>query len=68
MSKKVVNQTEKIDSAKILIRLYLDGKLSLWDLTKRLEREGMNHTKIEKPGRLTFVIRGKGIERTELEF
>lgn len=46
MSKKVVNQTEKIESAKILIRLYLDGKLSLWDLTKRLGREGMNHTKI----------------------
>lgn len=68
MIKKVVNQSEKIQSARLLIDLYLNGKLSLWGLTKRLEREGMNHTKIEKSGRLIFVIRVKGIERTELEF
>lgn len=63
-----INQSEKISQARLLIELYLDGKLSLWDLTKRLERSGMKHTKIEKSGKLIFVIRGKDIKDTRLEF
>ncbi len=65
---KKVNQEEKVSSAKILIQLYLSGKLTQWDLTKRLGREGMNYTKIDKNARLEFVIRGAGIERTVLTF
>lgn len=66
--KTEVNQSEKVSQARLLIELYLDGKLSLWDLTKRLERLGMKHTKIEKSGKLIFVIRGKDIKDTRLEF
>lgn len=65
---KKVNQEEKISSARILIQLYLSGKLTQWDLTKRLNREGMNYTKIDKNAKLEFVIRGAGIERTVLTF
>lgn len=59
---------EKINKSRTLIETYLNGRLTLWDLTKRLGRLGIKHTKIEKSGRLIFVIRGKDIEDTRLEF
>lgn len=66
--KQEISQEEKISHAKLLIELYLNGKLTLWDLNKRLSSEKMRHTKIEKPGKLIFVIRGEGIQDARLQF
>ena len=66
--KKVTSQHEKISSAKTLIETHLNGHLTPLQLQSRLNRQGMNYTKITRNSGLIFIIRGDGIERTELTF
>lgn len=66
--KKSVNQEEKISTAKIFVENHLSGHLTPSQLQNKLNREGLNYTKLHRNNMLIFVIRGKGIERTELIF
>lgn len=68
MAKKKISQEEKISSAKILVENHLNGRLTPGELQSKLNREEMNYTKVHRNSTLIFVIRGKGIERTELVF
>jgi len=68
MAKKITSSHEMISSAKILIENHLNGHLTPRQLQEKLGREGMNYTKVHRNSTLIFVVRGKGIERTELTF
>lgn len=69
MAKKLkVNVNEKIATAKIFIENHLSGHLTPLQLQGKLNREGMNYTKVHRNNKLIFVIRGNGVERTELIF
>lgn len=67
MAKKI-NETEKIATAKIFIENHLAGHLTPNQLQIKLNREGLNYTKVHRNSTLIFVIRGKGIQRTEITF
>lgn len=66
--KKSVNQEEKIATAKIFVENHLSGHLTPSELQKKLNRDGLNYTKLHRNNKLIFVIRGEGIKRTELLF
>ncbi len=68
MAKKKIQPHEMINSAKILVEQHLNGHLTPNELQTKLNREGMNYTKLYRKVNMIFVIRGKGIERTELIF
>lgn len=68
MAKKQTPAHEKISSAKILIETHLNGHLTPLQLQSRLNCEGMNYTKTTRNSTLVFILRGDGIERTELTF
>lgn len=62
------NQEEKIETARIFIENHLNGYLTPNELQKKLNINGLNYTKIHRNNALIFVVRGDGIERTELKF
>lgn len=68
MAKKIISAHEKISSAKILIENHLNGQITPIQLQTRLGREGMNYTKTHRNSMMIFILRGDGIERTELIF
>jgi len=68
MRKIQINPEEKINTAKIFIENHLNGYLTPNELQKRLNKEGLNYVKLHKSSTLIFVLRGTGIERTELKF
>ena len=61
---------ELIYSARVFVEQHLSGGLTPLQLQKKLGTFGLNYTKINRPNQtsLIFVIRGAGIERTELKF
>jgi hypothetical protein len=68
MAKKTISQEEKIATARIFVENHLSGHLTPNELQTKLNREGLNYTKVHRNSTLIFVIRGNGIERTELIF
>jgi hypothetical protein len=68
MAKKTISQEEKIATARIFVENHLAGHLTPSGLQSKLQKEGLNYTKVHRNSTLIFVIRGKGIERTELIF
>lgn len=71
MAKKVKpSQYELIETARIFIENHLAGYLTPSELQAKLNRHGLNYVKINTPNKadLVFVVRGEGIERTELKF
>lgn len=61
-------ESELIATAKIYVENHLAGHLTPSGLQTKLNREGLNYTKVHRNSTLIFVIRGKGIKRTELTF
>lgn len=68
MAKKSISETEKISTAKIFVENHLSGHLTPNELQTKLNREGLNYTKVHRNSTLIFVIRGAGIKKTELIF
>lgn len=61
-------ESELIATAKIFVENHLAGHLTPNELQSKLNRAGLNYTKVHRNSKLIFVIRGNRIKRTELIF
>lgn len=61
-------ENELIATARVFVENHLSGHLTPSGLQTKLNREGLNYTKVHRNSTLIFVIRGSGIKRTELTF
>lgn len=68
MAKTKQSESELIATAKIFVENHLKGHLTPNELQSKLNRAGLNYTKVHRNSTLIFVIRGNGIKRTELIF
>lgn len=68
MAKIKLSENELIQTAKTLIENHLAGHLTPNELQSKLQKAGLNYTKVHRNSTLIFVIRGNGIDRTELIF
>lgn len=68
MAKTKLSESELISTAKIFVENHLAGHLTPSGLQSKLQRAGLNYTKVHRNSTLIFVIRGNGIKRTELIF
>jgi hypothetical protein len=68
MAKTKLTKEELISTARIFVENHLAGHLTPSGLQSKLQKAGLNYTKVHRNSTLIFVIRGNGIERTELIF